>query len=174
MSDGRIAGVDFGTVRIGIALSDRQRAIASPHVNYTRRDEAQDAAFFRHLVDEEEVCRFVVGLPVHLDGHESQKSAEARPVGSTHAAIRFNADWVGTAVFVVLDWHRVLKVASSETPCMTCRFSGLTQRIAVASQFGLEAVGGGRNAADVRIMSNHPETGLTPPLPGAPARVGPA
>jgi putative holliday junction resolvase len=78
---GRVAGIDYGTVRLGIALSDPGRTIASPHENYTRRGPAQDATRFRRLVEEEEVTLFVVGLPVHLDGGESQKSVEARAFG---------------------------------------------------------------------------------------------
>ena len=78
---GRIAGIDFGTVRIGIALSDPGRSIASPWENYTRRGVQQDAARFKRLVAEEEVVLFVVGLPVHLDGRESPKSTEARLFG---------------------------------------------------------------------------------------------
>lgn len=78
---GRLAGIDFGTVRIGIALTDRERRMASPHTNYTRRSAALDADFFRRLAADEAIVQFVVGLPVHLDGHESQKSYEARTFG---------------------------------------------------------------------------------------------
>ncbi len=75
---GRVAGIDYGTVRIGVALSDAGRRIASPHETYTRRDRTRDAEYFRRLASEEKVTLFVVGLPVHLDGRESQKSVEAR------------------------------------------------------------------------------------------------
>lgn len=78
---GRIAGIDFGTVRIGIALSDPGRSIASPHENYTRRGTKLDAERLKRLVAEEEVTLFVVGLPLHLDGRESDKSIEARGFG---------------------------------------------------------------------------------------------
>jgi putative holliday junction resolvase len=78
---GRLAGIDFGTVRIGIAVTDPERRIASPLVNYTRRGEAADAEYFKTLVAAEQIVGFVVGLPVHLDGRESQKSAEARRFG---------------------------------------------------------------------------------------------
>ncbi|OHB69595.1 MAG: Holliday junction resolvase [Planctomycetes bacterium RBG_13_63_9] len=78
---GRIAGVDFGTVRIGVALCDRDRTVASPYENYTRRGAEQDAKWFNHLAAEEEITLWVVGLPVHLDGQESQKSTEARQFG---------------------------------------------------------------------------------------------
>jgi putative holliday junction resolvase len=78
---GRVAGVDYGTVRIGIALSNPERTIASPLENYTRRSLDQDAKRFRSLVAEEGIVLFVVGLPIHLDGGESQKSTEARQFG---------------------------------------------------------------------------------------------
>ena len=38
----------------------------------------KDAAYFRAVVDREEIGGLVVGLPIHLDGRESPKSAEAR------------------------------------------------------------------------------------------------
>lgn len=93
-SPGRVAGIDFGTVRIGVAVSDPQRTIASPLVTYTRRGAEADARYFRQLVADERIVLFVVGLPVHLSGRESQLSAAAR---------RF-ADWLAetTGVEVVL------------------------------------------------------------------------
>ena len=78
---GRVAGIDFGTVRHGIAISDPDRRLASPYESYTRRGEQQDAERFRRLVDDEGIVLWVVGLPVHLDGRESQKSIESRQFG---------------------------------------------------------------------------------------------
>jgi len=84
---GRIAAIDYGTVRIGIALSDPQRRVASPYETYTRQGPQQDALRFRRLVAEEAVVLFVVGLPVHLDGRESEKSQEARRFGQWLAQV---------------------------------------------------------------------------------------
>jgi putative Holliday junction resolvase len=78
---GRIAGVDYGTVRIGIATADLDVGIASPYETYTRRSPALDAEYFRTLAKEERLLKFVVGLPVHTSGHDSQKSQEARQFG---------------------------------------------------------------------------------------------
>lgn len=78
---GRLVGVDYGTVRIGIAITDPHRTLASPLDNYNRRGEKADAKYFCQLTEMESVATFVVGLPVHLDGHESQKSIEARAFG---------------------------------------------------------------------------------------------
>lgn len=78
---GRIAGVDFGKSRIGIALSDPGRVLATPWAVYERRNAQQDAEYFRKLVEKEEVVLFVVGLPVHCDGTESESSLAAREFG---------------------------------------------------------------------------------------------
>ncbi len=83
---GRLAGIDYGTVRIGIAVSDARQTLASPFENYTRRSLQADAEYFRRLAHDEQVVEFVVGLPVHLSGRESQKSIEARAFGQWLAA----------------------------------------------------------------------------------------
>jgi putative Holliday junction resolvase len=77
----RIAGIDYGTVRVGIAMADTEVGIASPYENYTRRSPQLDGEYFAQLAKEERIGRFVVGLPVHLHGGESQKSTEARAFG---------------------------------------------------------------------------------------------
>jgi len=74
----RLAGIDYGTVRIGIALGDEETRIAGPFETYHRRTLPLDAAYFQKLAKQEQISRFIVGLPVHLDGNESQKSYEAR------------------------------------------------------------------------------------------------
>lgn len=78
----RLLGVDYGSVRIGLAISDPQRRIASPLAVHVRRDREQEARFFRQLVEEEQVGGIVLGLPVHLDGREGAKAAEARAFGT--------------------------------------------------------------------------------------------
>ena len=78
----RLLGVDTGSVRVGLAVSDAERKIASPLATYARRGREQDAAYFRRLVEEEEIGRVVVGLPVHTDGREGRKAAEARAYGA--------------------------------------------------------------------------------------------
>ena len=84
---GRLCGIDFGTVRVGIALTDSRRTIASPMEVYVRADEASDSAFFQALAERERISKFVVGLPVHLSGDESAKSIEARQFGDWLARI---------------------------------------------------------------------------------------
>jgi putative Holliday junction resolvase len=75
---GRLLGVDYGTVRVGLAVSDPDRKIAFPLTTYARRGRDADAAWFRDLIARESVTGLVVGLPVHSSGREGQKAAEAR------------------------------------------------------------------------------------------------
>lgn len=81
VSKGRLAGIDYGTVRIGVAISDPNQTIASPLEVYTRRNLDLDAKYFKELARIEELVGFVVGLPVHMSGDESQKSKEAVAFG---------------------------------------------------------------------------------------------
>ena len=78
---GRLAGIDYGTVRIGIAVTDFEQRFASPHDNYTRRGELADERYFRQFAVEERIDRFIIGLPVHMSGNESAMSLEARRFG---------------------------------------------------------------------------------------------
>jgi putative Holliday junction resolvase len=67
-------------------VTDARRTLASPYEIYRRRDREADARYFQTLVSTERIAGFVVGLPVHLDGRESQKSREARDFGQWLAA----------------------------------------------------------------------------------------
>ena len=77
-SEGRIASVDYGTVRIGIAVCDPDRRLASPLEVRPAKDWREDGDYYCRLVAEERLVGFVVGLPIHCDGGESQKSKESR------------------------------------------------------------------------------------------------
>lgn len=75
---GRLVGVDYGTVRIGLAVCDPDRILVSPLEVFNRSKPKAENEFFSRLAKEERVAGFVVGLPIHCDGGESQKSIEAR------------------------------------------------------------------------------------------------
>lgn len=75
---GRLVAIDYGTVRMGIAVCDPDRILASPlEVRLVAGREA-DGDYFAELTRRERVAAFIVGLPIHCDGGESQKSIETR------------------------------------------------------------------------------------------------
>ena len=78
----RLLGVDYGTVRVGLSISDAERRLASPLAILARATPERDATYFRALVEEEQVGGLVIGLPVHLNGREGQKAREARAFGA--------------------------------------------------------------------------------------------
>lgn len=70
---GRVLGVDLGSKRIGVAVSDSGRSIASPLVVVQRSGSlAADHKALGRLVAEEEACLVVVGLPIDLQGRRAQ------------------------------------------------------------------------------------------------------
>ncbi|MEX0846436.1 MAG: Holliday junction resolvase RuvX [Ilumatobacteraceae bacterium] len=65
----RAIGVDLGSKRIGIAVSDRSGTIASPLTVIARSGTIQaDHAKIAALVIEEEAEMVIVGLPLNMDG----------------------------------------------------------------------------------------------------------
>ncbi len=84
---GRILAIDFGTRRVGAALSDPRGVIASPLETYERRSLALDAKHYRTLADDEGVERIVVGLPLHTGGSEGTSADLAREFGAWLAEV---------------------------------------------------------------------------------------
>ena len=79
---GRLLGVDYGTRRVGLAICDPDRMIASPLETYERKDSDTDGAHFKSVITSEKVVAVVVGLPMHTDGREGVKAQEARAYGA--------------------------------------------------------------------------------------------
>jgi putative holliday junction resolvase len=75
---GRRLGVDVGSVRVGLAVSDPAGILASPLATL-RRDRAggADLAEIVELVQEHGICEVVVGLPTSLSGRPGPAAQEA-------------------------------------------------------------------------------------------------
>jgi putative Holliday junction resolvase len=82
VAKGVLLGIDYGTVRIGLAVTDPDRIIASPLETYSRRSETADATYFAQVAITHRAVGLVVGLPLHAGGEESDKSREAREFGA--------------------------------------------------------------------------------------------
>ena len=85
-ASGRIAAFDYGTVRIGIAVCDPDRILASPLEVHPAANWRDDGDYFRSLIKLERIVGIVVGLPIHCDGGESEKSKESREFAKWLAA----------------------------------------------------------------------------------------
>jgi putative Holliday junction resolvase len=112
----RVLGVDFGSVRIGLAVTDPDRKIAFPLATHARQGPEKDADYFRHLATEEEIGLVVVGLPVHLSSREGAKAAEARAFGQ----------WLGeTTGLPVVFWDERFTTVEAEGYLLS---AGLTNK----------------------------------------------
>ena len=78
---GTLLGIDYGTNRIGIAVSTPDQSIASPLENYIRRNEKEDGGTLKRIAREYQAVGLVVGLPVHMSGDEGGRAKEARKLG---------------------------------------------------------------------------------------------
>jgi putative Holliday junction resolvase len=82
----RILGVDYGSKRVGLSMSDPSGCIASPMGIRHRVSASQDSEYFRELVRNYQLARIVVGLPKNTDDTEGDKAQEARRYGAWLAA----------------------------------------------------------------------------------------
>ncbi|MGX0887871.1 putative pre-16S rRNA nuclease [Kocuria rhizophila] len=74
-------GVDVGTVRVGIALTDPDCVLATPHQTLTRDPsprKAFDVKIITKLCEQRDVRTVYVGLPRSLNGHENDSTRMAR------------------------------------------------------------------------------------------------
>ena len=67
-SPGRALGLDVGSRRLGVAISDSDQRVATPLEVVPYADRAAGRLRVGELVDEWEVALVVVGLPLHLNG----------------------------------------------------------------------------------------------------------
>ena len=71
----RLLGVDYGTKRVGLAISDALGLTARP-LSVVPRSTAVDEVM--DIVKEQEIGTIVVGLPTGLSGDEGMSASEAR------------------------------------------------------------------------------------------------
>ncbi len=75
-------GIDYGERRIGVALSDPTCTLASPlTVVERRKGKRPPLRRLEEIAREAGVLRLVVGLPLDLEGRETDWCAETRRVG---------------------------------------------------------------------------------------------
>jgi putative Holliday junction resolvase len=83
-----ILGIDPGEKRIGVAISDLTRLIASPLDTVIRVKSAADVDALLKLYDGRECAGFVIGLPLNMDGSTGPAAQSARAFGRNLLAKR--------------------------------------------------------------------------------------
>lgn len=75
---GRLLGVDYGAKRIGLAITDADRLLATPWGVVKRKDDRSAARQIARICQREEVAGLVVGEPRGLDGARGEAADKAR------------------------------------------------------------------------------------------------
>ena len=73
----KILGIDYGRVRIGLALSEDKGKIAFGRATILRENLDEDLKQIEEIVKEENVAEIVVGLPLKLNGSKAVQAEEA-------------------------------------------------------------------------------------------------
>ncbi|MBR2969498.1 MAG: Holliday junction resolvase RuvX [Clostridia bacterium] len=71
-------GIDFGLARIGIALSDDTKFLASPFETYRRRGDELDIVYLQKLIQDKKVDEIICGLPMNMQGEEQEIAKSTR------------------------------------------------------------------------------------------------
>jgi putative Holliday junction resolvase len=118
--NGRVAALDLGARRIGVAYSDSRRTLASPWGVVVRSgDPARDHAAVLEAISEIEAGTVVVGLPLSLSG---ASGPAARAVLTEVTALRALLEPLGVAVetaderFTTVEAQRSLTEAGRRGP----------------------------------------------------------
>jgi len=69
----RVMALDYGEVRIGIAMSDVTRFLASGYENYTRVGLQKDCEHIAEIIKNNNVRLLVIGLPINMNGTKGER-----------------------------------------------------------------------------------------------------
>lgn len=116
----RVLGIDLGTKRIGIAVSDSGGSLAMPYEVVQRgRDRRADHRRIAELARETEAEAVVVGLPLSLDGTDGPAAKRARR----------EAQEIGLAVGLPVElWDERLTTVTAERDLMALDMRGEARR----------------------------------------------
>ena len=87
----RVLGIDYGTVRVGLALSDEIGMLATPFETVER---AKASGRIRQLIAEKNIRTLVVGMPRNMDGSYGPMAEQVRQfVASLTKGIEVEVKW---------------------------------------------------------------------------------
>ena len=74
----RIMGIDPGRKRVGIAISDENKIIATPYTTIIKNKYSDFIIEIKKIVGENQIKGIVIGNPINMDGSPSQSSQSAK------------------------------------------------------------------------------------------------
>jgi len=85
---GRALGIDFGTKRVGLALSDRSNMIASPYKTLNYVSEKDLITQLETIVTKNDIEILVLGLPINMKGEDTAQTIKVRDFKEILSALR--------------------------------------------------------------------------------------
>jgi putative Holliday junction resolvase len=74
----RLLGIDPGRKRIGVAISDENKIIATPYTTLIKKNFADLLIQINKIISDNSIKGIVVGNPINMDGSPSQSSQSAK------------------------------------------------------------------------------------------------
>ncbi len=74
----RLMGIDPGKKRIGIAVSDENKAVATPYKVLTKDSYSAFVEEIKKIIDDNGIKGVIIGNPINMDGTPSESSQSAK------------------------------------------------------------------------------------------------
>ena len=74
----RLMGIDPGGKRVGIAISDENKIIATPYTTLIKNKYSDFVKELIEIVNENKIMGIVIGNPINMDGSSRQSSQSAK------------------------------------------------------------------------------------------------
>ena len=78
----RILGIDYGDVRVGLALSDLTQTIAKPFKTLIYNDVNHLISQIQEIVNEQDIEIIVIGIPYNMKGEDTQQTIKVKEFAS--------------------------------------------------------------------------------------------
>ena len=114
----RILGIDYGSKRVGLSMSDPSGTTATSHGIRHRVSASQDAEFFRDLGRNHQLARVVIGLPLSPEGKVLDRAQDARKYGA----------WLAAELGLPVEYFEGLPIQLAESKSRTVRARGRKRR----------------------------------------------
>ena len=74
----RLMGIDPGGKRIGIAISDENKIVATPYTTIIKENYADLVSQIKKIIEEHQIEGIVIGNPINMDGSHGPSSQSAK------------------------------------------------------------------------------------------------
>ena len=78
----RLLGVDPGKKRVGIAICDENKIVATPYATIIKNNFSDFLAKINKIISDNDIKGIVIGNPINMDGSPSQSSQSAKDLAT--------------------------------------------------------------------------------------------